>query len=50
VGQHGRVLELRGRERAAGAEVAEGDGGVGLELLVGVLEQFEQREQAAVGH
>mmetsp|Transcript_33283 Transcript_33283/g.77805 ORF Transcript_33283/g.77805 Transcript_33283/m.77805 type:complete len:335 (-) Transcript_33283:1732-2736(-) len=47
VWQHRRVLQLRGADGAVVAEVAERNGGVGLELLVGVLEQREHRLQAA---
>ena len=47
VGEHRRVLQLRGREGSARAQIAEGNGRVRLELLVAVLEQTEQWVDAA---
>ena len=47
-GEEEAYLQLVRRDGAARAQVAEGDRCVRLELLVGVLEQLEQRREAAV--
>ena len=45
--QHRGVLQLVRRQRVGRAEVSKRDGGIRLELLVGVLEQLKQRLHAA---